>query len=635
MTSARPRSSRALALALAVALSLGLSACNRSAEAPGTPAATAAVAPTAEQVKAESARLNAWFETQYEEQLKFSPIQLSFLGRKDLNDQLDDMSEAGARRQEAWMAASVKAMESGFDYAKLDPETQLSWDLWKRQFEDARDGLAFLGNFYQFDQMNGAQSFLPTFLINFHKVDDEKDYLAFVSRLQKIPVAFDQLLERARASATKGIRPPKFAYEGVIEQSNKVVAGAPFGSGADSALWADAQAKADALVKDGKITAARAGELKAQARTALLESVKPAYDKLIAFATEELPKAAVNPSGVGSTQQNGAAYYAYSLKQSTTTSMTAEEIHQLGLSEVARLRGELEKVKEKAGFQGDLQAFFKHVQDDPNQLFPNTDAGRLAYIAAATKAIDNVKHQLPQYFGMLPKADLVVKRVEAFREQPGAAQHYFPGTPDGSRPGVYYAHLSDMNAMPKTTLEVIAYHEGLPGHHMQVSIAQELKGVPTFRTQYFATAYAEGWGLYAESLAREMPGTYQDPYAEYGRLTSEMWRAIRLVVDTGLHAKGWTEQQAVDYFSANSSIPPTAIKSEVRRYLIMPGQATAYKIGMIKIQQLRKKAETELGANFDIRSFHDAVLGGGAMPLDLLEKRVNTWIATKKVSGTI
>ncbi len=616
-------------LALAVAMSLGLSACSKPAGEAATPATTTA-APSAEQVKAESARLNAWFDTQYEEQLKFSPIQLSFQGRKDLNDQLDDMSEAGARKQEAWLAASVKAMEAGFDYKKLDPETQLSWDLWKRQYENARDGLAFLDSGYPFDQMNGAQSFLPTFLINFHKVDDEKDYLAYVSRLQKLPVAFDQLLERGRVATAKGIRPPKFAYEGVIEQAKKVIAGAPFSAGADSALWADAQAKADALVKDGKITAERAAELKAQARTALLDNVKPPYDRVIAFATEDLANAAVNAAGVGTSQSDGAAFYAYQLKQNTTTSMTAEEIHQLGLSEVARLRGEMEKVKAQVGFEGDLPAFFKHVQADQSQLFPDTDAGRQAYIDEATRVIANIKKHLPDYFGLLPKADLVVKRVEPFREQPGAAQHYFPSTPDGSRPGVYYAHLSDMKAMPKTTLEVIAYHEGLPGHHMQIAIAQELKGVPIFRTQYGSTAYAEGWGLYSEALAKEMPGTYQDPYSEYGRLTSEAWRAIRLVVDTGLHAKGWTEQQAIDYFRANSSIPDAAIQSEVRRYLIMPGQATAYKIGMIKIQQLRKKAEGELGPKFDIRGFHDAVLGGGAMPLDLLEKRVDLWIAAKK-----
>ncbi len=619
-------------LALAVALSLGLAACDRSNGA-GTPAATTTVAaPSIEQVKAETARLNAWFETQYEEQLKFSPIQLSFQGRKDLNDQLDDMSEAGARKQEAWLAASVKAMEADFDYAKLDPEAKLSWDLWKRQYEDARDVLAFIGNGYPFDQMNGAQSFLPTFLINFHKVEDEKDYLAYVSRLQKVPTAFDQLLERARASTVAGIRPPKFAYEGVIEQANKVVAGAPFGTGADSALWADAQAKADALAKGGKVTTERAAELKSLARAALVDNVKPAYDRVIAFATGELPKAGVNLAGVGTTQPEGAAYYTHQLKQNTTTAMSADEIHQLGLSEVARLRAEMEKVKATVGFDGDLPAFFKHVQADPNQLLPETDAGRQAYIDEATRVIANIKQQLPKYFGILPKADLVVKRVEAFREQPGAAQHYYPSTPDGARPGIYYAHLSDMKAMPKTTLEVIAYHEGLPGHHMQIAIAQELKGVPTFRTQFGSTVYAEGWALYSEALAKEMPGTYQDPYSEYGRLTSEAWRAIRLVVDTGLHAKGWTEQQAIDYFRANSSIPDAAIKSEVRRYLIMPGQATAYKIGMIRIQQLRKKAETELGAKFDIRGFHDAVLGGGALPLDLLERRVDAWIATSKAA---
>src|SRR5690606_21277929 len=209
-----------------------------------------------------------------------------------------------------------------------------------------------------------------------------------------------------------------------------------------------------------------------------------------------------------------------------------------------------------------------HVQNDRNRLFPNTDAGRKAYIEQATAAIDNIKQHLPEFFGLLPKADLVVRRVEAFREQDGAAQHYFPGTPDGSRPGIYYAHLSDMNAMPKTELEVIAYHEGIPGHHMQISIAQELKGLPTFRTQSFDTAYNEGWGLYAEWLAKEMPGTYQDPYSEYGRLMSEMWRAIRLVVDTGMHAKGWTEQQAVDYFREKSSVPDAAIRSEIQRYLV-------------------------------------------------------------------
>ena len=618
-------------LALALSLAMLLPACSRPTGDAGAAATTEApAAATPEQVKAESARLNAWFDAQYEQQLQFSPIQLSFQGRKELNDQLDDMSEAGLRKQLAWMEASVKEMESGFDYARLDPETRLSWDLWKRQYENARDGLPFLADGYPFDQMSGMQNLVPTFLINFHKVDEEKDYLAYVSRLQQVPVAFDQLLERARASATQGIRPPKFAYEGVIDQSKKVVAGAPFSDGPDSALWADAQAKADALARDGKVSAGRAAELKELAKQALLENVAPGYARVIAFAEEELPQAAVNATGVGTTHPNGKAYYEYQLRQNTTTGMNAEQIHELGLAEVARLRGELEALQKKMGIEGDLQAFFEHVRNDPARVYPNTDAGRQAYIDQASADIANIKTHLPEYFGLLPKADLVVKRVEAFREQDGAAQHYYPSTPDGSRPGVYYAHLSDMNAMPKTELEVIAYHEGLPGHHMQIAIAQELTGIPKFRTQYNTTAYAEGWGLYSEWLAKEIPDTYKTDYAEYGRLMSEMWRAIRLVVDTGLHAKGWTEQQAIDYFTTNSSVPAAAIKSEVQRYLVNPGQATAYKVGMIRIQELRRKAEAELGDKFDIRGFHDAVLGGGALPLDLLERRVDGWIADRK-----
>lgn len=612
------------------ALTLALAACDKgNAPAAGGADAATPVASAAD-IAAESKRLNEWFDKKYEEQLKFSPIQLTFQGRKDLYDQVDDMSEQASRDQVAWQKASVEEMEKSFAYAKLDDETKLSYDLWKLQYENARDGLPFMVDGYAFDQMNGAQGFWPTFLISFHKVEEESDYTAYIKRISETGRAFDQLLERARASAAQGIRPPKFAYEGVIDQATKVVTGAPFSAGADAAIWADAQSKADELVKAGKIDAARATALKDEARKALLEQFKPAYDRVIAWSEEELPKAAVNATGVGATHPNGKAYYEYQLRQMTTTGMTAEEIHALGLKEVERIKGEMTALKDKVGFKGDLDAFFAFIDTDKQFKYPNTDAGRQAYIDDATRAIENIKKVLPEYFGLLPKADLVVKRVEAFREQDGAAQHYYPGTPDGSRPGVYYAHLSDMNAMPKPELEVIAYHEGIPGHHMQISIAQELTAVPKFRTQYNTTAYAEGWGLYAEWLAKEMPGTYQDPYSEFGRLSSEMWRAIRLVVDTGLHAKGWTEQQAVEYFDANSAVPRAAIESEVKRYLIMPGQATGYKVGMIRIQALRKKAETELGDKFDIKGFHDTVLGGGALPLTLLERRVDQWIAKEK-----
>ena len=613
--------------ALALGLALALAACSpQQAATPAAGAAPATATATAQQVEAESARLNAWFDAQYEELLQASPMQLTFLGRKEHNDRLDDVSEAAIRTRLAWLEASVAAMESGFDRDLLDAETRLSWDLWKRQYESMRDGMPFLTNGYAFDQMNGMHSGLPTFLINFHKVDSEQDYLAYIARLRAVPTLFGQLLTQGRASAEKGIVAPKFAYEGVIEQSRKVVAGAPFDSGADSALWADAQAKADALATAGTVTAGRADALKAEARTALLDQVQPAYASVIAWAEAALPQAPDNPSGVGTTQANGAAYYAHLLRESTTTAMTADEVHDLGLAEVARLRGEMEAVKARVGYEGDLQQFFTFLDTDAQFRYPETDAGRQAYIDEATRLIDNIETQLPEYFGLLPKAGLEVKRVEAFREQDGAAQHYYPGTPDGTRDGIYYAHLSDMSAMPRTELEVIAYHEGLPGHHLQISIAQELEGVPTFRRQFFSTAYMEGWGLYAEWLAKEMPGTYQDPYSEFGRLGSEIWRAIRLVVDTGLHAKGWTEQQAVDYFRENSSAPLAAIRSEIQRYLVMPGQATAYKVGMIRMQALRAKAEAELGDGFDIRGFHDTVLGGGAMPLDMLEQRVDAWI---------
>jgi uncharacterized protein (DUF885 family) len=291
----------------------------------------------------------------------------------------------------------------------------------------------------------------------------------------------------------------------------------------------------------------------------------------------------------------------------------------------------MEAIKAEVNFAGTMQEFFVFLREDPQFFFPNNDAGAEAYLEKARERLAFIETKLPDYFGILPKADLVVKRVEAFREQPGAAQHYFPGTPDGSRPGIYYAHLSDMKAMPKHRLEAIAYHEGLPGHHLQNSVQQELTGVPEFRTQENFTAYGEGWGLYSEYLAKEMGG-YEDPYSDFGRLSAEIWRAIRLVVDTGIHSKGWTEKQAIDYCLANSPRAETEVRSEVRRFFVIPGQATAYKIGMLKIIELRERAETELGDKFDIKGFHDTVLGGGALPLAILERRVDEWIASEKAA---
>ncbi|MGE3345288.1 MAG: DUF885 family protein [Vicinamibacterales bacterium] len=579
----------------------------------------------------ETARLNAWFEKKFEEQLAFSPIQQTFLGRK--SGQIDDMSIEAQDRVLAWQRASVAEMQRSFDYTKLTPEAKTSWDVWIYQLQQAEAAVPFRDNAYIFDQMSAIHAFFPQLLIAFHQVDNADDMNTYVNRIRESGRALRQLIEIAKHNAVEGVRPPRFAYGFVIDESTKIITGAPFDdSGTDSAVWADVKSKLDALQKAGTIDAAKASAIQDAARTALTGPFREAYAALIAWQKADMVNAPETSLGVGSLP-NGAAYYAERLANQTTTTLSAEEIHAIGLAEVARLRGEMEAIRKKVGFTGDLQAFFKELRDskdNPRYYYPDTDEGRLAYISDATAAINKIKAVLPKYFGLLPKADLVVKRVEPFREQPGAAQHYFPGTPDGSRPGVYYAHLSDMKAMPKSELEVIAYHEGLPGHHMQISIAQELTSVPTFRRQAGFTAYSEGWGLYSEWLAREMPGTYQDPYSEFGRLGSEMWRAIRLVVDTGLHAKGWSEEQAVQYFMTNSATTEPQARSEVRRYLVLPGQATSYKIGMIRIQEMRRKAEAALGDRFDIRAFHDTVLGGGALPLTVLEARVDRWVADTK-----
>ena len=577
----------------------------------------------------ETARLNAWFEARFEEQLAFSPIQQTFLGRK--SDAIDDASLAAQDKQLAWRRATVADLKKNFDYAKLTPEAQTSYDIWIYQLQQAEAALPFRANAYIFDQMTAIHAFFPQLLIAFHGVETAPDMDAYINRIRESGRAVRQLIEISKKNAVEGVRPPRFAFDKVIEESTKIITGTPFDdSGTDSDLWADVQAKIANLRKTGAIDETRAKSLLDGARAALTGPFKSAYLELIAWQKQDRANAPEQSSGVASLP-NGTAYYNERLANSTTTTLTAGEIHDIGLAEVARLRKEMEAIKDEVGFKGDLPAFFAELRDskdNPRYYYPDTDEGRQAYITDATAAIDKIKAVLPTYFGILPKADLVVKRVEPFREQPGAAQHYFPGTPDGSRPGVYYAHLSDMKAMPKHELEVIAYHEGLPGHHMQISIAQELTGVPTFRRQAGFGAYSEGWGLYSEWLAREMPGTYQDPYSRFGQLGSEIWRSIRLVVDTGLHSKGWSEEQAVQYFLANSAITEAQARSEIRRYMVIPGQATSYKIGMLKIQELRRKAEAALGAAFDLRAFHDTILGGGAMPLTVLERRVDRWIAS-------
>ncbi|MDG1322797.1 MAG: DUF885 domain-containing protein, partial [Porticoccaceae bacterium] len=536
--------------------------------------------------KSETEKLNAWFEVKYEEELMMSPLSLTFQGRKDRYNEIDDMSEATQLKRIKWKGDSVEEMKSTFSYSKLSDAAKISYDLWEHQYESALAGKAFMRRGYVFHQMSGTHSFFPTLMMNYHTVETEQDMTDYISRVSAIGAAMADLTGQAKLAAGEGVRPPRFAYEIVMKESKAIISGAPFDdSGTDSTLWADANTKVSALVKADTITQKQGDSLIKAVRTALINDFAPGYDDLIAFMADDLKNTSEEALGVHALPE-GDEFYKYRLKSITTTDMTADQIHQLGLDEVKRIRGEMEVIKKKDGFKGTLQEYFAYIRDskdDEKLYYDNTDEGRQGYIDDATAAIENLKKELPNYFGILPKADLVVKRVEAFREQDGAPQHYYSGTPDGSRPGVYYAHLSDMKAMPKNELEVIAYHEGLPGHHMQISIAQELKGIPKFRTQAGSTAYVEGWALYTEALAKEMPNTYVTLGSDFGRLGSEMWRAIRLVVDTGMHHKKWSQQRAVDFFAQNSPAPLETIETEIRRYLVIPGQATAYKIGMIDI----------------------------------------------------
>jgi uncharacterized protein (DUF885 family) len=402
----------------------------------------------------------------------------------------------------------------------------------------------------------------------------------------------------------------------VINDSTNLLKGAPFtDGGTDSPMWADAQAKINSLSTD-EATKTR---LKAEARAALLAHVKPAYENLIAAMTRQ-QAAARSTDGVWALPEGG-AYYAERLANQTTTNLTADEIHTIGLDNVARLHGEMGAIMRQVGFTGTRDAFFEKLETDPQFFIADTPEGKAGYIAQATAMIDAMRAKIPTAFNLIPKAPMVVRAVEPFREKSAGLAFYQRPSPDGSRPGIYYINTSNVKAIPTYQMEALAYHEGIPGHHMQIAIAQELQGIPKFRRFGGFTAYSEGWGLYTEKLGKDM-GFYTDPYSDFGRLTLELRRAIRLVVDTGLHHKRWTRQEAINYILANQPGDEASAQRDIDRYLVMPGQATAYLIGQIEILRLREAARTRLGSGFTLAKFHDVVLGNGSVPLDVLGELV-------------
>ena len=582
---------------------------------------------------AETSRLTTYLDAEFEKELAMNPERATQLGRKDNYDKLNDYSEAQQDKMLDWRRKSVADMKAQFDRTKLNPDGQMNYDIWVMELERAERAQKYRRQAYVFGR-SATHSEKPSFLISFHRVSEVADMEAYNSRLSQLGRVMDQSVEKAKAAAAEKIRMPKFQYERVIAESQKLISGQPFDSkkSPPSALWADATAKIDKLVKDGKATPDQAKALTEGARKAMLEGMKPGYERLIAWAKTDSVNA---PSGkVGAvTLPDGLNWYAEALYDQTTTDMTADEIHKLGLSEVDRIHGEMDKLAKSAGFK-DRAAFLADRAKKTDLALPPTDAGRAEYLKLANAAVKAARAKVPDFFGNLPKYDMVVEREPSYSEIPGGAAHASRATPDGSKPGVVYVHLLTPTGFLKQEIQDLMCHEGVPGHLLQGDIMVRQTGVPKLRTAYSYAAYSEGWGLYSEGLCKEM-GVYPDVYADYARLDGELWRAVRLVVDTGLHAMGWTEEEAVAYAKANTSEPDSKIHAEVRRFLINPGQACAYKIGQLTILRLRAKAQSELGPKFDIKAFHDMVVGAGSLPLSVFETRVTAWIAGQKeaVSG--
>ncbi|HVZ64987.1 MAG TPA: DUF885 domain-containing protein [Lacunisphaera sp.] len=603
---------------------VALSACLSllvSAAFAGDPAPVAVDAATA----AESARANAFFERVFDAGVARSPETEAYLGIKKDMDKWDDRSEQHALDELLITVRDLDELKRTINYDHLDEQTKVSYRMWVRQAEREIEGWRWRYHSYPLNQMAGLHSEAPAFLINYHPVASVDDARAYIARLRGMGPLLDQLIANARQGQAKGILPPRFVFSLVKDSVKEVISGQPFDTTAKkSALWEDFTGKVAAL-KD--VDAATKDALLADAKAALTGVVQPAYGRLLDLLDAQ-EKVATDDDGVWKLPDGG-EFYAYRLRGATTTDMTADEIFQLGLSEVARIHHDMEAIMAKVGFKGDLQAFFKYIKEDPKFYYPTTPEGKAAYLKRANQIIDDMRARLDEFFLTKPKAGLVVKPVEPFREQGAAGAFYEQPSADGSRPGTYYVNTIDMRGVPIFEMETLAHHEAIPGHHMQIAIAQELQGIPKFRKFGGNNAYEEGWALYAEYFPKEF-GFYTDPYQDFGRLYDELLRAVRLVVDPGIHAKHWTREQVMKYFRDNTPNPERDIFTETNRYIVWPGQATSYKIGMLTILRLREEAKKELGPKFDLREYHDLVLKDGAVPMDILQENVRAWIAKKK-----
>ncbi|GAA0727550.1 DUF885 domain-containing protein [Aquimarina litoralis] len=584
-----------------------------------------------QKIEIHSQKLNDWFESQFQEEVAESPMMQTYLGLKTEDyGKWDDVSSKKLVHDLEKAKRRLRYLNDSVDVTALNKSTSLSYRLMKQDLKNAIDDFQYRFYDYPVNQMHGMQAEIPAFLINMHQIESRSDAEAYISRLKGMDELFAQQIENIKIREKNGIVPPKFVFAKVLNDCRNLITGMPFDeSNKESTLLSDFKdkvAKIEIAEEDKTV-------LIAEAEKALKEDVKTAYDKLIALLEDQQQRATVDDGAWKFPK--GSAFYNNALKRTTTTNMTADEIHQLGLDEVARIHKEMKDIMTQVKYEGSLQDFFKYMKEDEKFYYSNDKEGKAKYLERAVGLINNMKSRLDELFITKPKADIVVKAVEPFREKSAGKAFYQRGTPDGSRPGTYYANLYDMEAMPIYQMEALAYHEGIPGHHMQISIAQELQDIPKFRKFGGYTAYIEGWGLYNEFLPKEI-GLYNDPYSDFGRLAMELWRACRLVVDTGIHAKKWTREEGIKYYTDNTPNAESDAVKMVERHIVMPGQATAYKIGMNKILELRENARTALGNdNFDIREFHDVLLTNGAVPLTILEELVNEWITSKKNTNTL
>ncbi|GGA80863.1 hypothetical protein GCM10011521_18970 [Arenimonas soli] len=602
-------------LALSLSCLLLLTACGGEPAPAATPVAAER---TAADQAAVAAELNTLLADWHEAELEANPIMATALGDLRYNDQLPDFFSASFREQAEARERDFLGRVQRLDRDALAGQDRLSYDVFVSDRTLSLEGNRFPGWMLPVNQMNNYGSFFAQLgsgksLQPFREV---KHYDDFLARIAAFPAINQSAMANMREGMAQGVVQPR----PVVEKSIPQFAAHVVKRAEDSVFWGPIASMPDDFPADER------ERLTAAYRAAIMGTVVPEYAAMRDFLRDHYLPAA--REGVGMMHlPDGKDWYAYSVRTQTTTDLSPEEIHQFGLDEVARILAEMNAVREQVGFEGDLPAFFRHLQTDDRFYFKTPEEALQAYRDVQAK----INPALPKLFDIFPKADYEVREVEAFRAESSAGASYMAGTPDGSRPGVFYLNTFNLRAQPNFLVETLSIHEASPGHHFQVSIQQELESLPAFRRFGGYTAYAEGWALYAESLGKEM-GLFTDPYQWYGRLSDEQLRAMRLVVDTGLHYYGWSREQAIDYMLQNSSMAESDVVAEVERYIVMPGQALSYKIGQRVIRELRDEAEAELGEDFDVRAFHRQVLADGALPMGVLQTKVREWIASEKAA---